>query len=167
MVKRDIITDQFLWAATSTHDLAGLFYTDSAVSNCSHQSPIDLFLVKDLAGVEGHREIEIRGGDLSQCHQRFYSHTLPRENDEIRMTKKARPPERRPVRASSFLRPSTFRASSFIEIFGKENPLCTCAILCHLRSAWTLGSASIAPFSFFISSSSSRSASTWAGKKKI
>src|SRR5438046_5048010 len=84
MVKREIITDQFLWAATSTQDFAGLFYIDSALANCSDKSTIDLFPVKDLAGVEGHREIEIRGGDLSQFHQRFYSHKLPRENDEKR-----------------------------------------------------------------------------------
>src|SRR5947199_4487599 len=96
MVKREIITDQFLWAATYTQDFAGLFYIDSALANCSDKSTIDPFPVKDLAGVEGHREIEIRGGDLAQFHQRFYSHKLPRENDEIRMTKKPRAPKREP-----------------------------------------------------------------------
>src|SRR3989442_1391444 len=104
MVKREIITDQFLSAATYTQDFAGLFYIDSALANCSDKSTIDPFPVKDLAGVEGHREIEIRGGDLPQFHQRFYSHKLPRENDE----KSPGARTSTPVRASSFLRPSTF-----------------------------------------------------------
>jgi hypothetical protein len=109
MVKREIMTDQFLWAATYAQDFSPLLNIDRTLANRSDESTINLFPVKDLAGVEGHREIEVRRGDFRQFHQRFYSHKLPRENDEIRMTKKARALEcRTPIRASSFLRPSTF-----------------------------------------------------------
>ena len=50
---------------------------------------------------------------------------------------------------------------------GTHDPPCAFGKFCHLRSTWTDGSPSIAGFCFFILSSSFRSASTWAEKRKI
>src|SRR6266540_3295947 len=71
------------------------------------------------------------------------------------------------VQRPTHLRNATARRALSVQNWTSEKLLCGDEIFCHLRSAWTPGSRSIARFCFSILSSLSPSASTWGARRKI
>src|SRR6266404_8077646 len=126
---------------THAQDFAALLHINRLLANRPDKSIAHPSPVKHLAGVEGHCEIEIRRGNCRSFHGGSSS----------------------PLFDAKLGGEAAFVLASRD---GARDPPCASAKFCHLRSTWTLGSASIAPFYFFILSSSSPSASTWAEKRK-
>ena len=50
-------------------DVPPLLYVNGSIADYSHESMPDLLPMKDLAGIERHRQIEIRCGNLDQFHR--------------------------------------------------------------------------------------------------
>jgi hypothetical protein len=66
MIESEIVPDQFLRSACKLQHFARLFYIDWLRADRSDEPAVNLFPMKDLAGIERAREIEIGRRDFSQ-----------------------------------------------------------------------------------------------------